>query len=416
MITISHSHADGTLLSGSRKGDGVWEILAGLRSAGQGNWRSSRDVGLYLGQSRDKDAQTWKIDKAAEALREAGFEVTVEVDEGEARPFAEREAERVARAEERADRHAGYADNAAARSTAAYEQARYIAHNIPFGQPILVGHHSERRARRDQERMHNGMRRSIDEDKKAGYHAGRAEAAATYQQHREDVPRTLRRIEKLEAEERGVRRALDGRLDYVSDGDSGHKLTLVKPGDGYREQLERRAADLADELAYWRGHVAAREAEGVKVWTRADFAKGDYVLYSGRWYQVERVNPKSLSVPHGNNDHLLAVVTRDKVTHALGPSQWTVKVTYDEVRGRKAAAEMGGVMTFPCCVHCVLGPENVNGVRSPCGDDHGDPCTHEGCPGRDADDEYSLYGDPDGYDRNGAYDGFQVTSDAEGGL
>ncbi len=24
--------------------------------------------------------------------------------------------------------------------------------------------------------------------------------------------------------------------------------------------------------------------------------------------------------------------------------------------------------------------------------------------------------DPDGYDRNGAYDGFQVTSDAEGGL
>jgi hypothetical protein len=29
---------------------------------------------------------------------------------------------------------------------------------------------------------------------------------------------------------------------------------------------------------------------------------------------------------------------------------------------------------------------------------------------------YGLYGDPDGYDRNGAYDGFQVTSDAEGGL
>jgi len=29
---------------------------------------------------------------------------------------------------------------------------------------------------------------------------------------------------------------------------------------------------------------------------------------------------------------------------------------------------------------------------------------------------YGLYGDPDGYDRNGAWDGFQVTSDAEGGL
>lgn len=27
-----------------------------------------------------------------------------------------------------------------------------------------------------------------------------------------------------------------------------------------------------------------------------------------------------------------------------------------------------------------------------------------------------AYSDPDGYDRNGAWDGFQVTSDAEGGL
>ncbi len=29
---------------------------------------------------------------------------------------------------------------------------------------------------------------------------------------------------------------------------------------------------------------------------------------------------------------------------------------------------------------------------------------------------YSRYSDPDGYDRGGAYDGFQVTSDAEGDL
>jgi len=337
MITISHSYADGTLIGGSRKGDGVWQILVALRSAGQGNWRSSRDVGLYLGQSRDKDAQTWKIDKAAEALRAAGFEVTVEVDEGEARPFAEQEADRNARAEERAERYAGYADSAAARSTAAYEGVRRISDGIPFGQPILVGHHSERRARRDIARMDSGMRRSIDEGKKADYHAGRAAAAESYQQHREDVPRTLRRIGKLEAEERGVQRRLAG-TGLAMHGED-------KPATGrYREQLERRAENLARELAYWREHVAAREDEGVKVWSRADFAKGDYVRYSGRWYQVERVNPKSLSVPHGNNDHLLAVVTRDKVTHALGPSQWTSKVTYDEVRGRKTAAEMAAAL------------------------------------------------------------------------
>lgn len=339
MITISHSHADGTLIGGSRKGDGVWEILVALRSAGQGNWRSSRDVGLYLGQSRDKDAQTWKIDKAAEALREAGFEVTVEVDEGEARPFAEQEADRNARAEERADRYAGYADNAAARSTAAYEGAHRISERFAGGQPILVGHHSEHRARRDQERMHSGMRKSIDEEKKASYHAGRAAAAESYQQHREDVPRTLRRIGKLEAEERGVRRALAGRAEYA-DG----SLTLVKPGDDWREQLEHRAESLAGELAYWREHVAAREAEGVKVWTRADFAKGDFVHGRWGWAEVLRVNPKSVTIPWGVNAVHLPVVTRDNVTNAIGGKGWTDKVTYDDVRGRKSAAEMAAAL------------------------------------------------------------------------
>jgi Domain of unknown function (DUF3560) len=332
-VTITHSHAEGTLLEGSVKGDGVWEVLQELRRNGQGNWRSFRSLGcLGLGQSRDKAAQQWKIDKAAEALRAAGFGVTVEVSEGESRPFAEIEAERYARAEDRAGRYAEYAGNAAGRSEAAYANTRRIGERFAGGQPILVGHHSEGRARRDQQRMDDGMRKSIAEDKKAGYHAGRAAAAERYKDHREDIPRTLRRIAKLEAEARLIQRRLDGTDKFMDYGNPA--------SGGYREQLEGRAAELAGELAYWRDHVAAREAEGVKVWSRADFAKGDYVRYYGRWYQVERVNPKSLSVPHGNNDHLLAVVTRDKVTHAMGPSQWVSKVTYDEVRGRISADEM----------------------------------------------------------------------------
>jgi Domain of unknown function (DUF3560) len=336
-ITITHRDADGTLIEGSRKGDGAYETLLGLRD----NWRyfpSMRQIGL--GQSRDKTVQQWKIDRAADALRAAGFDVTVNVDEGESRPFAEIEAERYERAEERADRFEGYAENASARSDAAYAGVRRIADGIPFGQPILVGHHSEGRARRDQERMHNGMRKSIAEADKADYLAGRAAAAESYREHREDVPRTLRRIEKLEADARGIQRALDGRLDYVSDGKGGHKLTLVKPGDDHREQLEHRADRLAGELAYWREHVAAREAEGVKVWSRADFAKGDFAHGRWGWAEVLRVNAKSVTIPWGSNAVHLPVVTRDNVTTAVGGPGWTEKVTYDDVRGRKSAAEM----------------------------------------------------------------------------
>lgn len=215
-ITITHRDAEGTLIRGSRKGDGVWEVLLGLRD----NWRSFRSLGcLGLGQSRDKPVQQWKIDRAADALGAAGFDVEVKVENGEPRSFAEIEADRYERAEERADRYEGYADNAAARSDAAYARVKRIADGIPFGQPILVDHHSAGRARRDQERMHSGMRRSIDEAEKADYLAGRAAAAESYREHREDVPRTLRRIEKLEAEVRGVQRALD-----VASHDVGYAI------------------------------------------------------------------------------------------------------------------------------------------------------------------------------------------------
>lgn len=45
---------------------------------------------------------------------------------------------------------------------------------IPFGQPILVGHHSERRHRRAIERADQNMRQSIELDKKAKHLASRA--------------------------------------------------------------------------------------------------------------------------------------------------------------------------------------------------------------------------------------------------
>lgn len=332
LITLRHTPAEGTLVEGSRRGDGVWEVLKDLRSRGQGNWKWSREIGLYLGQSRDKAAQMWKIEAAANALRDAGFEVGFEVDDTARRSFADAEQERYERAEDRAGRFGEYADNAAGRSHAAWQRSHQISERFWMGQPILVGHHSERGARRDQQRMDDTMRRSIAEDDKAGYWADRAAAAEKYQDRRESVPRTLRRIEKLEAEARDIRRRLEGSGDEVYGTD--------KPATGgYRRRLLTRAISLADELAYWREHIKQQEAEGVKIWGPADFKVGDYV-FDGHWCQVERVNPKTLSVPSGNNDHLLRVVRRDTVTHAMGPSRWVRKIPYPEVRGRKSAEEM----------------------------------------------------------------------------
>jgi hypothetical protein len=55
-----------------------------------------------------------------------------------------------------------------------FEAARKIADNIPLGQPILIGHHSERHARADARRIDNNMRAGCESHKMAERHLSRA--------------------------------------------------------------------------------------------------------------------------------------------------------------------------------------------------------------------------------------------------
>lgn len=336
-ITITHTHADGTLLEGSRKGDGVWEILKSLHH----NWRyfpSLRQIGI--GQSRDKAANTYRINHAAEALRKAGHAVSVEIDESKRRDVATIESDRAERAEARMEHYSERAERRGTEAGQAYAKARQMSEAIPFGQPMMPDHHSYGRDRNYRARMGRTYDRAFEGMAEAERLQDRAAAAEATQAHRESIPATLRRIEKLEADARRTQRSLDGRLDYVSDGNGGYEMRLIKPGDKYRAQLERRAADLAEQIAYWRGHVAKAEAAGAKVWTRADFTRDDFALSRGTWYQVQRVNAKTLTVMWGTNIGTLPAVTRDNVRHALGPSTRTGTIPYNDVRGRKSAAEM----------------------------------------------------------------------------
>lgn len=59
-------------------------------------------------------------------------------------------------------------------STARFKSAKSIGDMIPFGQPILVGHHSEGRHRRDLNKIDNNMRKSVEADRKSGYYADKA--------------------------------------------------------------------------------------------------------------------------------------------------------------------------------------------------------------------------------------------------
>lgn len=74
------------------------------------------------------------------------------------------------RLEARAERRRQWAQSRSSAADAAHDRVHQIADQIPFGQPILVGHHSERHARADQRRMENGMRAAIDNGRMAEKH------------------------------------------------------------------------------------------------------------------------------------------------------------------------------------------------------------------------------------------------------
>jgi len=110
------------------------------------------------------------------------------------------------RAEAKAERFADYSTNAGKRSQQAHAAAKQISDHIPFGQPILVGHHSEKRARRDQEKIESRTRKAIDEWRKQERWQQRAQDVIAHAGRRERPDVIMRRIKKLEAERRKCER------------------------------------------------------------------------------------------------------------------------------------------------------------------------------------------------------------------
>lgn len=118
-----------------------------------------------------------------------------------------------ARAEERAERFEGYQANRAKDADRARAGVAAIVEHIPLGQPILVGHHSERHARADQKRIENGMRKAVKMWETSEYWAQRAAGALAHAKYKE-LPRVrANRIKTIEADKRRAQRSIKEIMD-----------------------------------------------------------------------------------------------------------------------------------------------------------------------------------------------------------
>jgi len=313
-LTITHAHADGTLIDGTSRGDGSAEILKAQR------WRWSRTLGSwYIPQSRDRRAKQAQINSTAAALRTAGFEVEIEIDDTY-RTTAQVEADTITRQagrvdalDAKADRKAGAADSAWAADQAAHEA-------LPAGgEPIKAGHHSEARHRRAVEKSWNTLGKAVAAEREAAAARGRADAAAKTTDRRYAPGTVARRIEKLTAELRRLERDRDGYTRTLhTNAQTGQKYVETHEaatGD-YRDRVLAEIEHTADEIAYWDGVRAAQIADGAATaYSREVIAKGDLIRYAGHHHRVLRVNAKSVTIG------------------SIVGGSWTDRVPYSEIRG-----------------------------------------------------------------------------------
>jgi hypothetical protein len=312
MFAIIHTHADGTVFHGDPR---PHQHI--LKDNGF-TYRSS--VGWFIRGSRDHDARSHRIDAVVAGFAALGAEVAVDIDDTP-RPVAEREADRADRLEARQDALRAKADRLGYQADTLHQRARDMAGVIPFGQPILIGHHSEGRDRNYRRRIGNTFDRAAATATEAEEAARRADASRADQSRRDSLPVTLRRIERLEADARRVERELAGASCPTSGRQPRPDADLAPfvcplcgtevavngvvaehfgrgraPATGKREARLRHQLDqLNSDLDYWRAHAAGRQAAGEKAWGPGDFAKGDVV--NGHC-TVVRVNRKSLTVQY----------------------------------------------------------------------------------------------------------------------
>lgn len=109
--------------------------------------------------------------------------------------YEQRKEARIARYRELAEAHAHTAQTL-------HDDASTRARAIPFGQPILVGHHSENSDRHYRNRIYRTFERSFEALDKARYYEAKAEAAERNNSISSDDPEALNKVrERLAARE-----------------------------------------------------------------------------------------------------------------------------------------------------------------------------------------------------------------------
>lgn len=119
------------------------------------------------------------------------------------------------RAEFRAERFEGYKENRVRDAHQAAAKVAELTDGMPLGQPILVGHHSEKKARKHAEKVNREMAFAVDMWSRASYWKVRVAAVRAHADFKADEGVRHRRIKGLEADQRKMLKERDEALYWA---------------------------------------------------------------------------------------------------------------------------------------------------------------------------------------------------------
>ena len=246
--------------------------------------------------------------------------------------------------EARVERFSGYAENAEQAAESASDYAHRMIEGIPPGQPILVGHHSERRHRGTLKRHDAAMRRALSEGERAAYWRDRIAASISHAKRKERPDVIARRIKNLEADERRYLKELtDARraelharafLDakYKTNQESteldadAFEAKFAENWQRHRAHYQRWVDHVQMVLAYQR---ELYKQSGGTVTDRKPVEKGGAVKCwaspRGGWSYVKKVNKVSVTVERNWQN---------------GGDNFTTTIPFTDLRATMTAAEV----------------------------------------------------------------------------
>jgi hypothetical protein len=180
---------------------------------------------------------------------------------------------RAQRLEKRSQKHSAIAKGA-------FEVADSIASYIPPGQPILVGHHSEKRHRRDLAKIDRNMRKAINESEYAQRLSDRAQSNFDKAEGQHiSIEYVGNRIKEAISTVAQIERILSQKNNSISEQ--------------YSAFLKANLEQSKEALDYWQQKYIEIGGDRYSAHT---ISIGDKVLYIGRWAKVLKVNIKTVKI------------------------------------------------------------------------------------------------------------------------